>query len=153
MNSLLLLACFAFIAIVNSQAVAPGLPPGMHGLLGPVPLPAMIPGIINPSYNPFISGPINGLMSNVIFNPGLLLPSPLLPFGRRAGVGKREVKEEPKDTKAKKDLKIQDIKEKDDMKVIKDLKAIENNDNKVQAKKSLLISKLKDSKTVKVLTT
>jgi hypothetical protein len=38
-----------------------------------------------------VTGPLNGLLSNPIFNMGLLVPSPLLPFGRRAGVGKREV--------------------------------------------------------------
>ena len=52
-----------------------------------------IPGIVNPSLNPFVTGPLNGLLSSPIFNMGLLVPSPLLPFGRRAGVGKREVVE------------------------------------------------------------
>lgn len=79
------------VSLAASQLPVPRPGPVSPGILAPVPLPAMIPGIVNPSINPFITGPLNGLLSNPVFNLGLLVPSPLLPFGRRAGVGKRQV--------------------------------------------------------------
>jgi len=82
---------FIIFALLISLAATQVPGPVSPGILAPVPLPAMIPGIVNPSINPFVTGPLNGLLSSPIFNMGLLVPSPLLPFGRRAGVGKRQV--------------------------------------------------------------
>ena len=58
--------------------------PPLPGKDNPIPVPAVIPGIINPSLNPFVTGPLNHLMASPIFNMALLAPSALLPPGRRA---------------------------------------------------------------------
>ncbi len=83
---------FVFVSVV-SGADKPILDMGFISSTGrkPVALPSMIPSIVNPAANPFVVGPLDSLFSSKIYNPGLLLPSPLLPFGRRLLVGKRGI--------------------------------------------------------------